>query len=76
MDKSSALVWKTARRQFEGLPDCPADLTEQEYTDLAFSARCDVRTNSSERLTWREMSHRAVENMPISLSGKCGVGIV
>ena len=56
MDKSSALVWKTARRQFEGLPACPADLTEQEYTDFAFSARCDVRTNSSERLTWREMS--------------------
>jgi hypothetical protein len=76
MAKSSALVWKIARRQFKGLPDCPADLTEQEYADLAFSARCDVRTNSSERLTCREMSHRAVANMLVPFSGKCGVSIV
>ncbi|KAF8546909.1 hypothetical protein OG21DRAFT_1527516 [Imleria badia] len=30
MDRSSAFVWKTARHQVDDLPDCPADLTEQE----------------------------------------------
>ena len=51
MDKSSAFIWKTARRHVEpaGLPDCPADLTEPEYANLAFYARCHVRTGSSVR---------------------------
>ncbi|KAF8546570.1 hypothetical protein OG21DRAFT_1103438 [Imleria badia] len=30
MDSASAFVWKTARCQVDGLPDCPADLTEPE----------------------------------------------
>ncbi|KAG6382012.1 hypothetical protein JVT61DRAFT_643 [Boletus reticuloceps] len=42
MDKSSTFVWKTARRQVDGLPDCPPDLTEQEYADLLFDARCHM----------------------------------
>ncbi|KAF8133333.1 hypothetical protein EV363DRAFT_1325967 [Boletus edulis] len=36
MAKSSAFVWKATRRQIDGLPDCPADLTEQEYANLMF----------------------------------------
>lgn len=43
MDSSSTFVWRTARRQVDGLPDYPADLTEQEYADLVFDARCHVR---------------------------------
>lgn len=45
MSKSSAFVWKTARLQVNGLPDCPADLTEPEYANLVFCARCYVRMN-------------------------------
>lgn len=48
MDKSSVFVWKTARRQVQDLPDCPADLTEPEYAHLVFCARCNVRTDSSD----------------------------
>ncbi|KAF8547774.1 hypothetical protein OG21DRAFT_1424213, partial [Imleria badia] len=45
MDKSSAFVWKTARRQVEGLSDCPADLTQSEYANLLFYARCHIHTD-------------------------------
>lgn len=51
MDKSSVFVWKTARRQVQDLPDCPADLTEPEYAHLVFCARCNVRTDSSDTPT-------------------------
>ncbi|KAF8549177.1 hypothetical protein OG21DRAFT_1470336 [Imleria badia] len=40
MDRSSEFVWKTARQQVKGLPACPADLTEPEYANLVFYARC------------------------------------
>lgn len=50
MHKSSLFLWKTALRQIEGLPACPPDLTEPEYTNLVFVARCHVRTNLSDRL--------------------------
>lgn len=46
MDESSAFIWRTALHQVEGLPDCPADLTEQEYVDLEFDAHCHVRADS------------------------------
>lgn len=42
MDKSSAFVWKAARSQVNGLPDCPADLAEPEYANLVYHARCHV----------------------------------
>ncbi|KAF8553732.1 hypothetical protein OG21DRAFT_1384122, partial [Imleria badia] len=41
MDKSSAFVWKAARSQVNGLPDCPADLAEPEYANLVFHAHCN-----------------------------------
>ena len=51
MIKSSAFIWDTTRHQVEpaGFLDCPADLTEHEYTKFAFYARCHVRTGSSPR---------------------------
>lgn len=45
MDRSAAFVWKAVRRKFNGLPDCPDDLSEPAYTDLVFHPRCHVRTD-------------------------------
>ena len=50
MDKYSAFVWKAARSQVAGLPDCPADLTEPEYANLVFYARCHVCSNPANDL--------------------------
>ncbi|KAF8435101.1 hypothetical protein L210DRAFT_3551914 [Boletus edulis BED1] len=52
MDKSSTFVWKTARRQVDGLPDCPPDLTEQDYADLVFDARCHMCGWSARTVLW------------------------
>ncbi|KAF8421548.1 hypothetical protein L210DRAFT_3572594 [Boletus edulis BED1] len=52
MDESSTLVWKTARRQVDGLPDCPPDLTEQEYADLVFDARCHMCGRRVRTVLW------------------------
>ncbi|KAF8548382.1 hypothetical protein OG21DRAFT_1526530 [Imleria badia] len=57
MDQSSTLVWRTARSKFEGLPDCPADLTEREYANLAFCARCHGCGQYSDTVFW-EMRRR------------------
>ncbi|KAF8549521.1 hypothetical protein OG21DRAFT_1421103, partial [Imleria badia] len=48
MHKSSAFVWKVARCQVDGLPDCPPDLTEPEYANLLFYARCHARTDPTD----------------------------
>jgi hypothetical protein len=53
MDKSSAFVWKTARCQVNGLPDCPVDLTEPEYANLLFYARCHVCGKYTPTVLWR-----------------------
>jgi hypothetical protein len=42
MRKSSAFVWKAALGQVEGLPDCPPDLSEPQYTNLVFYPHCHV----------------------------------
>ncbi|KAF8141420.1 hypothetical protein EV363DRAFT_1204107 [Boletus edulis] len=57
MDKSSEFVWKTARRQVRGLPDCPADLTEPEYANLVFHARCHGCGKYAKKILW-EMRRR------------------
>ena len=75
MDKSSAFVWKTARRQVNGLPDCPIDLTEPEYANLVFYARCHVRM-LADGFNCSEMWHRTVENIRRLFSGECVAGIV
>ena len=77
MDKSSAFVWKTARRQVNGLPDCPVDLTEPEYVNLLFCARCHVRMDLHvDGYNCSELFRRTVENIRRLFSGKYVAGIV
>jgi len=77
MDKASTFVWRTARRQVEELPDCPADMTEPEYANLLFYARCHVRTDWSTRLdcSESEITNRAVGATQKRFSGTCVAGI-
>ncbi|KAJ3558977.1 hypothetical protein NM688_g614 [Phlebia brevispora] len=42
MNKTSAVIWKAARKNIEGLPDCPEDLSEPQYANLMFSNHCHV----------------------------------
>ncbi|KAF9474662.1 hypothetical protein BDN70DRAFT_815289 [Pholiota conissans] len=42
MSRSSITIWKTARSKFDGLPDCPDDLSEPQYAALIFVERCSV----------------------------------
>lgn len=42
MHRSAARFWKSARRNIDGLPDCPPDLSEPEYANLCFDAHCHV----------------------------------
>ncbi|OBZ71705.1 hypothetical protein A0H81_08983, partial [Grifola frondosa] len=37
---SSEALWKAARRNVDGLPDCPPFLSELEYANLMFSSHC------------------------------------
>ncbi|KAI9570860.1 hypothetical protein HD554DRAFT_2312480 [Boletus coccyginus] len=54
MDKASAFVWKTARRgQVQGLPDCPADMTEPEYANLVFYSRCNGCGKYAKKILWQ-----------------------
>ncbi|KAG2150222.1 uncharacterized protein EDB93DRAFT_1249795 [Suillus bovinus] len=40
LQRSSASAWKTARLQVDGLPDCPQDMSEPQYANLAFYPHC------------------------------------
>ncbi|OJA09757.1 hypothetical protein AZE42_01477 [Rhizopogon vesiculosus] len=40
LHSSSARAWKDARLQVEGLPDCPLDMSEPQYANLAFYPHC------------------------------------
>ncbi|KAF8547195.1 hypothetical protein OG21DRAFT_1450535 [Imleria badia] len=53
MDKSSTFVWRAARRQVKGLPDCPVDLTEPEYANLLFYARCHGCGKYAKKILWK-----------------------
>lgn len=44
MSKNSAIIWKAARKNVEGFPDCPEDLNEPQFANLAFSSHCHVRS--------------------------------
>ncbi|KAH9483653.1 hypothetical protein JR316_0003123 [Psilocybe cubensis] len=35
-------IWKAARRNFPGLPECPEDMTEFQYAFLAFGKECFI----------------------------------
>jgi len=43
MSKRSMSVWKDARANIVGLPDCPNELDEPQYADLLFGKTCNVR---------------------------------
>ena len=40
---SSRVIWKRARANIPGLPDCPDDLDEIGYARLVFESHCQVR---------------------------------
>ncbi|KAF5330284.1 hypothetical protein D9619_006079 [Psilocybe cf. subviscida] len=40
--RSSAFIWKEARGNVPGLPDCPPDLSEPQYANLCFRKHCMV----------------------------------
>lgn len=42
MIRSASPLWKTARGNVEGLPDCPPHLSEPAYTNLVFDKHCHV----------------------------------
>jgi hypothetical protein len=43
MSRTSRTIWKNARSNVEGLPDCPGDLSEPQYASLLFEHVCQVR---------------------------------
>jgi hypothetical protein len=47
MSKLYCHIWIEARRNVPGLPDCPSDLSEPQYSHLLFVMRCDVRPGRS-----------------------------
>jgi hypothetical protein len=47
MSKSYRHIWIEARRNVPGLPDCPGDLSEPQYSHLLFVMRCDVSSRRS-----------------------------
>ncbi|KAF9234867.1 hypothetical protein BU15DRAFT_52049, partial [Melanogaster broomeanus] len=63
MRKSSAFVWKTARSQVEGLPDCPSDLSEPQYANLVFYPRCHVSTI--------QLCHGTIADVALALRACC-----
>ncbi|KIJ57848.1 hypothetical protein HYDPIDRAFT_44753 [Hydnomerulius pinastri MD-312] len=53
MQKSSAFVWKTSRSYIEGFPDCPPDLSEPQYANLAFYPHCHGCGHTVPTIHWR-----------------------
>lgn len=43
MRTSAKFIWKQALANISGLPDCPTDLNEPQYTNLVFGKNCYVR---------------------------------
>ena len=42
MARSAAPLWRVARLNVEGLPDCPSHLGEPAYASLVFDTHCQV----------------------------------
>ncbi|KAG9312160.1 hypothetical protein JVU11DRAFT_7450 [Chiua virens] len=53
MHKSSQLLWKVALHRVEGLPDCPSDLTEPQYTNLVFYNYCHGCNKPTTAILWQ-----------------------
>ncbi|PFH48407.1 hypothetical protein AMATHDRAFT_5842 [Amanita thiersii Skay4041] len=53
LNPSSVSVWRNARLN-TGLPDCPADMTEPQWANLAFSPHCHFCLTGGARIVeWR-----------------------
>ncbi|RDB24199.1 hypothetical protein Hypma_008654 [Hypsizygus marmoreus] len=53
MNRSSAFIWKTARANVEGLPDCPPFLNEPQYAAFMFDSTCDYcRQARTQTMIW------------------------
>lgn len=48
--KSSQHIWRAARRNVKGMPDCPSDMSEYQYVNLAFDLHCHVSAFSRKYL--------------------------
>ncbi|TFK91793.1 hypothetical protein K466DRAFT_514748 [Polyporus arcularius HHB13444] len=54
MSRDSAPFWRAARKQVDGLPDCPPFLSEPAYANLVFFTHCHgcARPNGSNVVVW------------------------
>jgi len=60
MSKQSISVWKDARANVEGLPECPDGLSEPYYANLMFVNTCTVSHDSSINLCFTHDLHSFV----------------
>ncbi|KAF8996632.1 hypothetical protein BDQ17DRAFT_1249599 [Cyathus striatus] len=60
LDRTSASVWKQARHNMNGLPECPEDISEPCYASLLFENRCLNQDQCASRKTqiWWEFRAR------------------
>lgn len=42
MQRSSATIWRAARGNVPGLPECPDEMSEPAYANLVFTTNCHV----------------------------------
>ncbi|THH33112.1 hypothetical protein EUX98_g1055 [Antrodiella citrinella] len=52
MSRKSIFLWKAARGNVEGLPECPSFLTEPAYANLAFFNHCHRCLKTARNITW------------------------
>jgi len=42
MSRSERMLWRLSRENLEGLPECPEDLSDPQFTELLFGKSCYV----------------------------------
>lgn len=50
MRRNSISVWRRARNNVIGLPECPDDLTEPQYAELVYGKTCFVSVFFTRRI--------------------------
>ncbi|KAF8557066.1 hypothetical protein OG21DRAFT_1505684 [Imleria badia] len=53
MERSASFAWRAARLQVEDLPNCPTDLSEQQYARLLFNNNCHGCENRAGKVYWK-----------------------
>lgn len=73
MRRSSITIWRAARRNLDGLPDCPDTLSEPAYASLLFTTNCTVcATADIPKLATDIYVHSSAERRAyIRLNGSC-----